>query len=72
MLNPSQKIVTDGHMMLWMDRQIDDPETSCYGGPWDTCLRKLAGESCCFNTYENADQQNPRKLTIGFNDPGDV
>lgn len=71
-LKPQQKIVTDGNMMLWMDREIDDPDTECYGGLQDTLLRNCAGEHCCFNIFENKDQQTQRKLAIGFNDPGDL
>lgn len=70
-LQPNQRIVSDGNSLLWMDEKIDEPDTTCWGGPVQSCARTLAGEKCCFNTYTNKDQQR-RKISFSFNDPGDM
>lgn len=70
-LKPSQRIVTDANHMLWMNRSIDSPTTECYGGCGDAIWRSCAEESCCFNTYTNNSQGN-QKISVGYNDPGDI
>lgn len=70
-LTPKQRLITDANKMIWMDEKIDEPTTECWGGCCTSLYRKCGGEPCCLNTYTNNDGAN-RKISIGFNDPGDL
>jgi uncharacterized protein (AIM24 family) len=70
-LQPKQRLVSDANKMIWMDSKIDEPTTECWNGCCTSLYRKCGGEPCCLNTYTNNDSQN-RKISIGFNDPGDL
>lgn len=71
-VQPDQRIITDGAMMMFLDEALsDNVGTECWGGCCDSLLRSWAGERCCFNTFTNSTQQN-RLLTVGYNDPGDL
>jgi len=71
-LQPKQRIVTDGNKMIWMDEKVEEPTTECWNGPCTSLYRTCGGEPCCYNTFTNSDGQNNRKISIGFNDPGDL
>lgn len=70
-LQPKQRLVSDANKMIWMDEKIDEPTTECWNGCFTACYRKCGGEPCCLNTYTNNTDVN-RKISIGFNDPGDL
>lgn len=65
-LDGSRKVLADGKAMLWMDSHLQ-VGTECYGGCGASCMRSCSGESCCMNTYSGAG-----KVTVGFDDPGDM
>jgi uncharacterized protein (AIM24 family) len=70
-LKPKQRLVTDSNKMIWMEEKIDEPTTECWNGCMTSCYRKFGGEPCCLNTYTNNSEVD-RKISIGFNDPGDL
>jgi uncharacterized protein (TIGR00266 family) len=71
-VQPNQRVITDGNMMLFMDAGMsNDVGTECWGGCCDAITRSWAGEKCCFNTFTNTTGEN-RQLTVGYTDPGDM
>jgi uncharacterized protein (AIM24 family) len=66
MVQPNQKVLTDGRAMLWMDGSLQ-VDTECYGGCPAACARSCSGESCCMNNFSGAGN-----LTVGFENPGDM
>jgi len=70
-LQPQQRIVTDANKMVWMDEKIAEPTTECWNGCCTSFYRTCGGEPCCLNTFTNTDSSS-RKISVGFNDPGDL
>jgi uncharacterized protein (TIGR00266 family) len=74
-LKPGQNVIADAGAMLWMDGGVPI-ETGCFGGCCASCMRTLAGESCCFNKFSHPGRESagdsPVRVSFGFDLPGDM